>query len=195
MDSVSSHCPVGEGCNKHEYGHADEGPGCGSAQIVWIVFHSMNIPHPGASRLVPGCVTRGTSGPVDLSSETSRMSKTDLPEFVIDGTFEDVEWRSAISTQEGKRSKAQERASVFGPKRHPYGANAFRDDLATDGVVRWFPDRDSRDRWFNQHMPTAQRAAPSPVEAGVEQVEATRTAIESAEKVAAGAGKGPVKKA
>jgi hypothetical protein len=105
---------------------------------------------------------------------------TKLPEFVIDGAYEDHDWREAAANT-GKRTKAQERLVVAGPARHPYSSQAYRDEgEAADGVVRWFPSREDRDRWYNVNA--AGRTAPPPepgaFEGGTEQVKADRKAAE-----------------
>lgn len=105
---------------------------------------------------------------------------TKLPEFVIDGAYEDHDWREAASNT-GKRTKAQERLVVAGPARHPFSANAYRDEgEAADGVVRWFPSREDRDRWYNVNA--AGRTSPPPepgaFEGGTEQVKADRKGAE-----------------
>jgi hypothetical protein len=111
---------------------------------------------------------------------------TKLPEFVIDGSYEDEDWREAASNS-GKRTKAQERLIAAGPARHPYSSTAYRDEgEAADGVVRWFPSREARDRWYNVNA--AGRVAPPPepgaLEGGTEQVKADRRGAEVVNKAA-----------
>ncbi len=106
-----------------------------------------------------------------------------LPEFVVDGEFEDHAWREVAAKQ--RRTDAEEKMVKAGPRLHPFGPAAYRDE-ADDGSVRWFADKQSAQKWRTSNEPekeATRRATPSPTEGGPEQAAATRKGIESAEEV------------
>jgi hypothetical protein len=117
-------------------------------------------------------------------SDMAKKDKESLPAFVVDGEYEDHEWREIAASPEGKRTTAQARRFKEGPRLHPYGPNAYRDE-ADDGSVRWFADRDARNAYVNTNEADteARRMRASPTEGGPEQDRATRKGLESAERV------------
>jgi hypothetical protein len=123
----------------------------------------------------------------------AKKAAQELPQFVVEGEFEDHEWREIAATKEEERTPAQKRhlASQPHPRLHPYGQNAYRDEAA-DGTVRWFADRDARDRYVNQNEAAAEgnRSSPSPTEAGPRQAAAQKKGLASEERVQGREGKG-----
>lgn len=120
-------------------------------------------------------------------------NKTEAPAFVVDGEFEDHEWREAAATPEAKRTKAQARTVAAGPRSHPYGPDAHL-DTARDGTKRWFPDRRARATYVQTHEPEEEAARtdrPGAAESvSEEQARATRTGLESEQRVQGREGRG-----
>lgn len=84
-----------------------------------------------------------------------------LPEFVLDGTFEDHEWRSAASKKSTQRSRTEQVAAEKGPREHPYPpSKAFKLEAGEHGPAKWFPNEQAANAWASSHSGTA-RAAPS----------------------------------
>lgn len=104
------------------------------------------------------------------------MANGDQP-FIIDGTHEDEEWRRLAADpdyrQQGRPNTRELKLRQYeaGPRRHPYGNDAFLDEsLGEDGRVvrRWFPSREARDQYVNQYEaeqePRRSREKPSATE-------------------------------
>jgi hypothetical protein len=94
-----------------------------------------------------------------------------LPPFVVDGEFEDTEWRDAAATIAPMRKKGERRVYDAGPRRHPYGASAYR-DVKQDGTARWFESKQARDEYVNQNEPeeaSRARGGDSPLQADAEE--------------------------
>jgi hypothetical protein len=81
------------------------------------------------------------------------------PEFVLDGTFEDHDWRNAASKPESARTKNEQRTFENGPRSHPYSSTAYL-DKGENGEMRWFPNKEAAQVWKNQHE--AKRTSPKP---------------------------------
>lgn len=108
-------------------------------------------------------------------------AKQQLPPFVVDGEYEDHEWREIAADPE-KRTRRTDARFRAGPLVHPYGPNAYLDEKTVgDGTVRrWFPSREERDVYVNTHEAgESQRAEPSPTEGGPEHARASRRGIDS----------------
>jgi hypothetical protein len=103
----------------------------------------------------------------------------ELPAFVIDGSFEDHEWRVAAAKKAPDRSKAEARIYQAGPRLHPYGSKAVKHS-GSDGTARWFPDPDGRDQWVRTHEHPKATAAESPAVAAASEGNAKQAAAEKA---------------
>lgn len=113
----------------------------------------------------------------------AKKQADDLPEFVVDGQFEDHSWRETAAKK--KRTDAEDKRVAAGPRAHPYGPQGHRDE-APDGSVRWFPDKAAAQKWRTANKPEEEadrRADPSPTEAGPEQARASRKGLDSAAEV------------
>src|SRR5213082_1316002 len=91
------------------------------------------------------------------------VEEVEMPDeqpFIADGSYEDEEWRKLAAdpefrsqwrpnTREMKRKRYES-----GPRRHPFGPEAFLDEhLGDDGQIvrRWFRSREARDQYVNEH--------------------------------------------
>jgi hypothetical protein len=89
------------------------------------------------------------------------MASTEQP-FVLDGTYEDHEWRELAADPEfrakgrGNTRKVKEDRYRAGPRAHPYGPNAYLDEYTDESgaiVRRWFQNREARDQFVHQNEP------------------------------------------
>lgn len=96
-------------------------------------------------------------------------NQVEPPEFVLDGTFEDTEWRNAAAKPEGQRTKNEQRVFEAGPRSHPFSSTAVM-DVGDNGERRWFPSPTDAQTWKQQHegKRTAPKAETSAGEAGTE---------------------------
>lgn len=106
---------------------------------------------------------------------TDKAKGPKLPEFVLDGTYEDTEWRNAVAKKAEQRNKREAQLAREAPARHPYGANAYR-DVDVQGTARWFPDKESADKYAEQHGLRRKQVAPS--EGPAEDVKAQEVGLE-----------------
>ena len=98
------------------------------------------------------------------------------PEFVVDGTFEDTEWRTAASKPKSQRTEAEQRTFEAGPRSHPYSSIAVL-DTGDNGEKRWFPNAEAAQTWKQRFEAkrTSPKATVAASEGNVEkQVEAEK---------------------
>jgi hypothetical protein len=65
-------------------------------------------------------------------------TKQQLPPFVVDGEYEDHEWREIAADPE-KQTKRNQPRYVAGPLQHPYGKSAYLDEkpVGDEVIRRW----------------------------------------------------------
>jgi hypothetical protein len=108
-------------------------------------------------------------------------TKQQLPPFVVDGEYEDHEWREIAADPE-KQTKRNQPRYVAGPLQHPYGKSAYLDEkpVGDEVIRRWFPSREERDKYVNTHEAgEPQLAEPGAMENTPLQARAQRRGIEA----------------
>jgi len=76
------------------------------------------------------------------------MADQPLPEFVVDGEYEDHEWRAAAAKKAPRRSRVETLIYEKGPRRHPYPIDKAHKVPGSDREpARWFPNREAGEKW------------------------------------------------
>jgi len=110
----------------------------------------------------------------------AKSNEPQPPEFVLDGTFEDHEWRSAASKPADSRTKAEQPTYEAGPRSHPYSSVAVL-DIGQNGERRWFPNGEAAQVWKQTHETprTGPKASASASEQNQLQAEAEKVGREA----------------